>query len=208
MVQQLRSVVELVLCAPRHNWLPRTATNSLAATMKKASVPLLFLLAFWGLLGGNSFAQRHQIPDALKPWQQWATWDLVSPNCPPAYNDAQTRICCWPSRLELRATAQGANWEIEVQCFDESWMPLPGAGDMWPQNVHLDGDPAVVVPRDGVPAVKLSPGQHKLDGSFLWDGMPQSMAIPAEIGLIALELAGQAVPMPAWDQSGRLWLQR
>jgi hypothetical protein len=171
------------------------------------SVGALFLL-LWTLFAGSSLAQRQEIPDALKPWEQWATWDLPSANCPPVFNDAKTRICYWPSQLTLRAESQNATWEIEVQAFEKSWMPLPGAGDAWPQSVRLDGEAAVVVQRDGVPAVELPLGSHNLSGTFVWDRMPQSLAIPAEIGLLSLEVAGQPVFIPDWDERGRLWLQR
>lgn len=174
--------------------------------MKK--IAFSFFLIFWSLSGVDSLAQRREIPDALKPWQEWATWDLRSTNSPPIYNDAQTRIGYWPSQLQMRASAQSASWEIEVHAFDESWMTLPGAGDLWPQRVNLDGIAAVVVSRDGLPAVRLPRGRHKLEGSFLWDRMPQSLVIPAEIGILTLELEGQTVPIPDWDEGGQLWLQR
>ena len=41
-------------------------------------------------------AQPRQIPEALLPWQDWATWDDQLFDCPPQFNGFDKRICSGP----------------------------------------------------------------------------------------------------------------
>ncbi|MFM9115666.1 MAG: hypothetical protein ACKOU6_05840 [Planctomycetota bacterium] len=92
--------------------------------------------------------------------------------------------------------------------FEDGWVPLPGDSDVWPLLVTADGQPTVVVEREGKPAVRLAKGVHVLEGEFPWARMPQRIAIPSAIGLLSLEVDGAAVPLPNWDADGFLWLKR
>ena len=159
-------------------------------------------------LAGAANAQQKQIPAPLRPWQDWVTWENKQLDCPVPFNNAQQRICFWPSQLNLTADATQAAWQIDIAVFSESWVSLPGSADVWPLRV-LDNEQAIpVVVRGGIPAVKLTPGQHKLSGTFAWDKMPQRIAIPKQIGILALQVEGNAVPLPRWDAQGQVWLKR
>ncbi len=158
----------------------------------------------------NAAAQEAnpRLPPALEPWQDWVTWDERHADCPSPYNNAGQHLCFWPSRLLLQADASNGSWELSVTVFEKCWVPLPGDTDIWPLEVTADGDAVVVVSRDGHPNVKLPPGDHTLSGAFRWRPMPQKVAIPKEVGLVALQVEGQDVPLPNWDTSGHLWLRR
>ena len=171
---------------------------------------LYAVLFFVGVLFSNqlAFAQRQEIPEVLQPWKDWVTWNDAQRDCPPAYNNVDDRICFWPSRLTLNATPQTGEWKITVVVFAETWMPLPGNTDIWPLNVLGNGGPAVVVERDGRPAVKLQKGRHELSGEFAWEQMPQRISIPKEIGILSLTVGDQPVPIPNWDADGHVWLKR
>ncbi len=157
---------------------------------------------------GQLAAQDQQIPEALKPWEEWALWDDANLDCPAIYSNAQDRMCFWPSRLSLTAGGQQASWEFQVHVFKPSWIPLPGSNETWPLGVVVDGESVAVVERDGKPAVQIASGHHELAGTFKWDSMPSQLAIPPQIGILALEIEGQPIARPDWDDDGRLWLQR
>ena len=80
--------------------------------------------------------------------------------------------------------------------------------DVWPMDV-VDSDQSIpVFEREGRPSVLLSAGQHDLSGKFLWDTMPQRIAVPREIGILTLTVEGQSISMPNWDANGQVWLKR
>src|SRR5262249_28029108 len=58
------------------------------------------------------------------------------------------------------------------------------------------------------PSVLLTPGDHTVVGSFLWDELPESLAVPTETGLLSLSVRGARVPFPSRDDEGKLWLQK
>jgi hypothetical protein len=170
-----------------------------------------FLLCFPALLfppGRAAWAEEKVIPESLRPWESWAAWGERHPDCPTPYDDAKRHVCFWPSVLSLTADEAQGTWSMEVSVFEPTWVPLPGSEEVWPQDVRGGDQPVVVVGREGVPAVKLAAGEHKLSGTFRWDEMPQRIAIPAEIGVVSLSVAGAPVPIPNWDQDGLLWLRR
>jgi hypothetical protein len=77
--------------------------------------------------------------------------------------------CAWPARLELKLDARGGTFSQQWLVFAEEWIGLPGERDRWPQEVKLDGQPAVVGDRSGVPQIRVQPGSYTVSGVFLWD---------------------------------------
>ncbi|MFA7345369.1 MAG: hypothetical protein WC003_13785 [Terrimicrobiaceae bacterium] len=169
--------------------------------------PVLVLLAACGAaVAAPSIDPR--IPEPLRAWEGWVLWGQDNRNCPSPYNDAAKHFCLWPSRLALDVNASGARFDYSLTVFNESWVPLPGGGDHWPQNVKSNGALVPVVERDGRPAVKLPSGTHRLEGGFSWKKIPQKIPLSASIGMVALTLDGKPVENPLWDASGQLWLER
>jgi hypothetical protein len=107
-----------------------------------------------------ALAQPKEIPELLKPWQDWATWGDKHRDCPTPYDRGTDHICFWPSRLSLTADPQAGAWNVEVRAFAETWVPLPGNGEVWPTNVRADGNLVPVIEREGAPALKLPAGVH------------------------------------------------
>jgi hypothetical protein len=157
---------------------------------------------------GIARADDKEIPEALKPWKAWATWDDKHRDCPTPFNSADNHICFWPSRLSLTVDQGKASWTIAVDVFDETWVPLPGSGESWPLNVLADGKPAVVVERDGKPFVLLAAGAHQIAGNFHWNEPPQRVALPKEVGILSLVVDGKEIDLPNWDADGDVWLRR
>lgn len=157
---------------------------------------------------GVAHAEELDVPDALKPWKAWVLWPDKDRACPPLFNDAGVRICFWPSRLSLVVEKGRATWDVAVDVFAETWVPLPGGAETWPTNVRADGEPAVVLERDGKPFVRLSAGRRRLEGEFQWNETPQRVPLPREIGVLSLVVEGEAIEPPNWDADGDVWLKR
>jgi len=149
-----------------------------------------------------------QIPEPLKAWEGWATWNDRDWECPTPYSDPSKHLCFWPSRMGLQAGGAGAQFDMSLTVFHETWAPLPGGADVWPQEVKVNGAPVPVLEHEGKPAVRLSAGLFHLEGTYHWTSMPQRIAIPREIGILALVIDGKPVDAPVWDAQGFLWLKR
>jgi hypothetical protein len=154
-------------------------------------------------------AKTKAIPEPLKAWENWATWKDDHRNCPQPFNDPKKHFCFWPSRLLLNVEKAGATFNLGVAVFEETWIPLPGGPDAWPLEVKLDEGTAVpVIEHEGAPSVRAPAGAHRLEGMYRWSDFPQKIAVPREIGILALTLEGKSVETPAWDAQGQLWLKR
>ncbi len=153
-------------------------------------------------------AKARSLPEILKAWQGWATWDDTARECPSPYRDGTKHICLWPSRLGLQVDRAGARFDLGVTVFSETWVPLPGGKDSWPLELKANGTVQPVVEHDGVPAVRLAAGTYRLEGFYRWNDMPQRIPLPREIGILALTLDGKPVEAPIWDAQGFLWLKR
>jgi hypothetical protein len=179
------------------------------STAMKLSVfsPVLILLAACGVGSAATFPDP-RIPEPLRAWEGWVLWGQDHRACPTPYNDADRHLCLWPSNLSLDVGTAGARFDFSVAVFSESWVPLPGGGDHWPQGVKSDGVAVAVVEHAGHPEVKLQAGTHRIEGGFEWKKIPQKLALPVSVGMIALTLEGKPVENPLWDASGELWLER
>ena len=156
---------------------------------------------------GTEEPQR-DLPEPLKPWTGWALWDQRDIDSPTPYHDPKKPLRLWPSRLAMDVDGAGGKFAFGVEVFSETWVPLPGDGEMWPVGVTANGGVAPVVEHEGRPSLKLAAGRYELAGGYRWQGVPQRIAMPAEIGILSLKLDGQPVESPVWDAQGFLWLKR
>src|SRR5512140_1180291 len=151
---------------------------------------------------------RDALPEQLRSWTDWALHGAETSQCPFLRGDADARHCAWPARLELALDEKGGRFSQSWRVDLDGCMPLPGDSGRWPQEVRADGGPAVVVATGSTPCVVLGRGEHAISGAFLWDAMPESLAIPQETGLLALTVRGKLVAQPNRDASGRVFLQK
>ena len=89
--------------------------------------------------------------------------------------------------------------------YAETWMSLPGNLEHWPQDVRVNGAPAPVVARDGVPSLRLAPGSYTVAGRFSWSTRPESLPLPPLTALVDLTVDNQRVAQPE-RPDGALWL--
>jgi hypothetical protein len=149
------------------------------------------------------------VPKDLQDWQPWVLDGHEAHACPyfssaePSKDDSH--VCAWPARLNLDLNAHGGKFSQAWQLYSESWVPLPGDKEHWPQGVTVNGKSAAVVEREGVPQLRLVAGSYQLAGNFSWESRPESLAVPAQTGLVALSLDGRVLPQ-ADRPDGAVWL--
>ncbi len=166
---------------------------------------LLFGLIF--LQPVSAALKADKVPEPLRPWVEWVLHGEEQLHCPFLFSSHDDRRCAWPTELQLDLDGQHGRFIQTWQVYAESWIRLPGDSHQWPQNVTVNGQPVSFVQREGGPMVRLSPGQIRLEGEFMWDRLPETLNIPADTGLIALEINGQRITFPDREPDGRLWLR-
>ncbi|WP_347257663.1 hypothetical protein [Methylocaldum sp.] len=108
------------------------------------------------------------VPDPLKPWTGWVLHGHKNRACPEVQGNPEDRRCVWPTSLELVLDDRAGRFTLNTRVFAESWLPLPGDAEHWPQQVEVDGKPAVVATADNTPGIRLAPGEHTVKGRFVW----------------------------------------
>ncbi len=177
-----------------------------AADLFHSLLSLMAVVMLSGLAWADEIPQS--LPPSLEPWRGWVLHEVADIGCPSPYDNGSERLCLWPSALRLDLGPQGGTWQTNVQAFAETWLPLPGDADTWPEGVLLDDNVVPVVPRDGVPSIQLGPGSHQISGGFSWQQPPERIALPTSIGIVSLWRNGEPVRIPDRDAKGLLWLRR
>jgi hypothetical protein len=137
------------------------------------------------------------IPKELEGWQNWVLDGQAFRHCPFLANTDGSgegnRICAWPARLTLELNQRGGRFTQTWESYSEGWVPLPGNLEYWPSAVTVNGVVAAVVARDGIPQIRASEGTFTIAGSFAWAKRPESLPIPAQTGMVSLNLDGHKV---------------
>ena len=146
----------------------------------------------------NAAAQAQSpIPNELEGWQNWVQDGQAFRHCPFLANtdgsSESNRICAWPGRLTLELNQRGGRFTQTWESYSEGWLPVPGNLEYWPSAVTVSGVVAAVVARDGIPQIRASEGTFTIAGSFAWAKRPESLPIPAQTGLVSLNLDGHKV---------------
>ncbi|HQW81963.1 MAG TPA: hypothetical protein PLQ74_08865, partial [Pseudomonadota bacterium] len=162
-------------------------------------------------IGAAAAATPTPVPDALRDWVPWALQGHERANCPRLAgidDEGAAHACLWPGELQLTVHDDGARFSLPLTVYAFSAVRLPGSDTAWPMDVSSDGRALAVVANDeGAPVVWLAPGQYRIEGGFVWDERPESIAVPASIARIALSLDGVAQPLLQRDDDA-LWLGR
>ncbi len=175
----------------------------------KKSLCIILIVLFVPFLTGITFAAPPPtIPEPLKPWTDWVLHGHEEAvYCTPTFNNEDTLRCAWPSTLELIVDDRKGSFVQEWLVQNERYIPLPGDNKNWPENVEIDGNPTVVLSRNGGPGVKVPRGRHEISGQFLWSVIPEFVKVPGHTGIVSMTHKGRNVDFPNLDDSGRLWLQ-
>ena len=136
----------------------------------------------------------------------WNERALASPS---PYHDPKQALRVWPSQLTLDVRNDGGRFDFAVTVFNETWLPLPGDGDMWPVEVTANDAPLPVVEHKGKPARETARRRIPHRGSLALAGRAAAhrrarrRSASSRCGSTA-----QPVESPAWDAQGFLWLKR
>jgi len=165
------------------------------------------LILIWLLLPLGAQAADVFVPDELQGWQQWVLQDKEYRDCPFYFNRGAAErgdfVCAWPGLLDVAVDASGARFTQPWTVYGEdTWLPLPGSAEYWPNRVTVNGDAATVIEHNGVPSIRLGPGSYRLSGTFEWDEGPGVLRIPEQSGLVALAVNGVAVERPERTPNG------
>ncbi len=147
-----------------------------------------------------------QVPEPLQPWTDWVMQSHPDHHCPFLYNNFQQKRCSWPSRLKLNLNDQNGKFSIQWQVYSESWIELPGSSKFWPLSVEVNQKPALVLVKNSKPVIKLAAGSYQIKGIFKWDFIPDNLPIPADTGLINLNVKGKSINYPT-IKNGQVWLK-
>lgn len=175
------------------------------------NVRLLALLLLALLSGSPALASpmaARDVPEPLKAWIPWVMHDQQASLCPTEPNNLNLRLCTWPSQLQLALDADGGRFAMRATTLAPGWFALPGDGPRWPQDVSVNGRTAPVLEWQGLPALWLEAGEHRVQGRFAWKTLPESLRVPPGSGLIDLDVGGRSVPHPQRDEQHQLWLGR
>jgi hypothetical protein len=159
----------------------------------------LVFAAFVYLFANSAAPQTTEpaIPPELKDWRGWVLKDLDYRACPFLANETPNRaeafVCAWPGSLNLDAAADGARFHVRWRVEAPTFVPLPGDAEHWPQQVTVNGQRQAVVGRDGAPWLWLTAGSYDVAGHIPWRERPQTLRVPARIGLVALGIDGKTI---------------
>ncbi|MGR9044587.1 MAG: hypothetical protein ACU83N_04780 [Gammaproteobacteria bacterium] len=167
---------------------------------------LLFIIGLWWVAGHSAPLKPEQVPEPLKPWINWVLLDNPERACPFLYDHFEHKLCGWPSRLTLALYDRQGHFTIAWKVYQESWVGLPGNAEHWPLNVTVNQEPALVIEKNKQPAIKLAAGSYQISGDFIWDRIPDNLAIPTDTGLISLKINDKSIRSPTLKQ-GQLWLK-
>jgi hypothetical protein len=156
---------------------------------------------------GQAFAAN--VPEPLKPWQEWVLQGQEFRRCPFVSTrgsiNAEAYRCAWPGALVLDLGATGGEFRQRWQVYADAWVTLPGSTEYWPRDLKLDGNAAPVVQREGRPQLYLAAGTHEITGRFAWTDRPEALPVARQTALLQLTLDGKAVPQPE-RANGDVWL--
>jgi hypothetical protein len=167
---------------------------------------LAFGVVVFGV-GASAAAQPfpdRDLPPALRPWTEWVRDEAPDRVCTAVGGSA---VCLWPGRLALRLDAAGGGFGLDAYTDRLVDLSLPGDTQRWPQDVRVDGRPAPVTARDGVPVLRVAAGAHRIEGRFTWSHLPDSLPVPQHLALVDLSVDGRTVAQPRRDEAGIVWLR-
>lgn len=158
------------------------------------------------LPSGNARAQSlpwNDTPQELRPWIPWVLDTNTDELCPKI---GEQPVCVWPGLLQLDLSALLGHFRLSVTVDRRATVDLPGSLQTWPQNVQVNGQPGLIIDRNGAPSLVLGRGTHVIEGDFFWKALPETLKIPPGIALISLRRDGESVSFPKRDPE-LLWLR-
>ena len=170
--------------------------------MLRVWISLMFLCVLFKV-------SAQQVPDDLAVWQDWVKHEQSFRVCPYFANTKSglktNHICAWPQQLQLNVQQNQATFDVTWEVLADSWVPLPGDSQSWPQAVTVNQKLTPVQSKNKQPRVFLQAGTHQIRGLFKWQSRPESIGVPTEMADIALTLEEADIKFPVRENQA-LWL--
>ncbi len=145
------------------------------------------------------------VPPELRGWEDWVLRGHETHRCPwlvPGRPSDDARVCAWPSALELSVDERGGRFTQRWEAATETWIPLPGNAEHWPEEVTVDGAPAAPVAHEAAPALRVAAGTHTVSGTFRWTRRPELLPLPPAVALLSLAIGGAHIASPQRNDAG------
>lgn len=180
--------------------------------MRRSVAPFVLLAAVVALATAPGLVEpadaqpisRQNLPPELRPWVPWVLDEVPGLGCPKVQGKA---VCVWPGRLRLDLGRSGGTFALRVQADTERDLALPGDAQRWPLDVRVGGRSVPVSDKGDAARIRIPAGRHLVTGRFAWSRLPESLRVPAAIGLVDLRLDGRLVARPRREKGGLLWLR-
>lgn len=167
----------------------------------------LLLVVVGLMLASPVIAAKTDVPESLKEWVPWVLHNQEEQLCTSSYTGKQ-KFCVWPGTLKLDVSSSGGNFKQHWKMEKRGWIVLPGKEQHWPQTVLINEKSALVVNRNGFPAIFVqSPGEYTVEGKFTWDSLPESLNLPPGTGLVSPFTVNKK-EQTADIKSNTLWLSK
>lgn len=135
------------------------------------------------------------VPAELAPWIDWVRDQQPAPGNCRAHDE--TIICVWPTHASIVVDETSGAFELSLMASEADVVELIGDDGAWPQDVRVDGKPALVMDADGVPRVHVDAGAHRVQGRFAWRTRPDELRVPQEIAIVELVVGGVDITFPS-----------
>lgn len=166
-----------------------------------------FLLVLVGLILSSPVAAKTDVPESLKEWVPWVLHNQEKQLCTSSYTGKQ-KFCVWPEALQLNVDSSVGRFQQRWKMETKGWIVLPGKEQYWPQDVLINKKAAVVVSKNGIPAIFVeSSGDYIVEGKFIWGSLPESLTIPPGTGLV-FPLTVNGKEQSAAITKNTLWLSK
>jgi len=170
--------------------------------IKNIAYTLIFLL-----LAPCCFAAETYVPKQLEPWKDWVLEKHQrSFECAPNYLEKESYECEWPEKITFRLFEKHGEFVFKASLLFEGWLELPGNSQYWPQDIKINGMDSPIFEHGNKPALFLDKGDYSITGGFVWNKLPESIAIPPKAAFVELFVKNeQKTPNLANNQ---LWIKK
>lgn len=174
---------------------------------------MLWCVAWCGVMGVE-MRQGHaqQVPDGVyvpKSLESWVPWIMAKHGERQCALIEGDYVCEWPGSMTLEVDDRQGVFTLDALIQqDGTQLVLPGGERHWPQDVRVDGVPAMVIEAEqDVPSLELKKGRVSITGRFEWKSAPEVLDLPGDVAMVELTLDGKRVPWPRIDDTGKLWVK-
>lgn len=143
------------------------------------------------------------LPSEIAEWGDWVQEEHPEGAC----IDKKKSNCTWLGTLKLFLQNDEGRFILNGSLDAPDWVPLPGSADLWPVNVRLKGSHVPVLEREGQPYVYASVGDFVIEGTIVWNDLPNELPIPASTGVVQAHINDTPINVQL-DEKGQVLLEQ